>query len=141
MFCGSPKQVADQMEEWFTAPACDGFVLAATHMPGSYEDVVRLLDETSHAIQFNRELLRAALEHLPQGISVVDQELRLVAWNRRYIELLDYPEGLIAMGRPIEEVFRYNGQRGLLGGGEGGDAEEMIARRLAHMRAGHAYTH
>ena len=31
------------MEEWFTAPACDGFVLAATHMPGAYEDVVRLL--------------------------------------------------------------------------------------------------
>jgi FMN-dependent oxidoreductase (nitrilotriacetate monooxygenase family) len=43
MFCGSPKQVADQMEEWFAAPACDGFVLAATHMPGYYDDVVRLL--------------------------------------------------------------------------------------------------
>jgi len=37
MFCGSPKQVADQMEEWFTAPACDGFVLAASNMPGAYE--------------------------------------------------------------------------------------------------------
>jgi alkanesulfonate monooxygenase SsuD/methylene tetrahydromethanopterin reductase-like flavin-dependent oxidoreductase (luciferase family) len=34
MFCGNPRQVADQMEEWFTAPACDGFVLAATSMPG-----------------------------------------------------------------------------------------------------------
>jgi FMN-dependent oxidoreductase (nitrilotriacetate monooxygenase family) len=43
MFCGNPKQVADQMEEWFTAPACDGFVLAATNMPGSYDDIVRLL--------------------------------------------------------------------------------------------------
>jgi FMN-dependent oxidoreductase (nitrilotriacetate monooxygenase family) len=43
MFCGNPKQVADQMEEWFTAPACDGFVLAATHIPGLYDDVVRLL--------------------------------------------------------------------------------------------------
>jgi alkanesulfonate monooxygenase SsuD/methylene tetrahydromethanopterin reductase-like flavin-dependent oxidoreductase (luciferase family) len=43
VFCGTPKTVADQMEEWFTAPACDGFVLAATHMPGAYEDVVRLL--------------------------------------------------------------------------------------------------
>jgi alkanesulfonate monooxygenase SsuD/methylene tetrahydromethanopterin reductase-like flavin-dependent oxidoreductase (luciferase family) len=43
MFCGSPKQVADQMEEWFTAPACDGFVLAASDMPGAYDDVVRLL--------------------------------------------------------------------------------------------------
>jgi len=43
LFCGNPKQVADQMEEWFAAPACDGFVLAATHMPGYYDDVVRLL--------------------------------------------------------------------------------------------------
>ena len=29
------------------------------------EDVVRLLDETSHAILFTRELMRTALEHLP----------------------------------------------------------------------------
>ncbi|HEX3882287.1 MAG TPA: LLM class flavin-dependent oxidoreductase [Stellaceae bacterium] len=43
MFCGNPKQVADQMEAWFTAPACDGFVLASTSLPGSHEDVVRLL--------------------------------------------------------------------------------------------------
>ena len=31
------------MEEWFTSGACDGFVLAATHCPGAYEDVVRLV--------------------------------------------------------------------------------------------------
>ncbi|MGH7045569.1 MAG: hypothetical protein ACREE2_04165 [Stellaceae bacterium] len=31
------------MEEWFTAPACDGFVMAATSMRGAYDDVVRLL--------------------------------------------------------------------------------------------------
>ncbi|MGE5269067.1 MAG: NtaA/DmoA family FMN-dependent monooxygenase [Thiohalocapsa sp.] len=43
MFCGNPRQVADQMEEWFAAPACDGFVLAATNMPGAYDDAVRLL--------------------------------------------------------------------------------------------------
>jgi Luciferase-like monooxygenase len=43
MFWGNPQQVADQMEEWFTAPACDGFVLAASSMPGAYDDVVRLL--------------------------------------------------------------------------------------------------
>lgn len=43
MFCGSPRRVADQMEEWFTAPACDGFVLAAASMPGAYDDLVRLL--------------------------------------------------------------------------------------------------
>ncbi len=41
-FVGTPKMVADQMEEWF-GTACDGFVLAATHMPGSYDDFVRLV--------------------------------------------------------------------------------------------------
>jgi hypothetical protein len=35
--------IADQMEEWFVGGACDGFVMAATHMPGSYEDFVRLV--------------------------------------------------------------------------------------------------
>ena len=39
---GSPAQVADQMEEWF-GTACDGFVLAAGHSPGSYADFVRLV--------------------------------------------------------------------------------------------------
>jgi FMN-dependent oxidoreductase (nitrilotriacetate monooxygenase family) len=43
VFVGTPTQVADQMEAWFSGQACDGFVIAATHMPGAYEDVVRLV--------------------------------------------------------------------------------------------------
>ncbi len=31
------------MEEWFEGDACDGFVIAATHVPGAYEDVVRMV--------------------------------------------------------------------------------------------------
>jgi hypothetical protein len=31
------------MEGWLTAPPCDGFVPAASSMPGAYDDVVRLL--------------------------------------------------------------------------------------------------
>ena len=43
LFTGTPTQVADQMEHWFQMEACDGFVLAATHMPGAYEDFVNLV--------------------------------------------------------------------------------------------------
>ncbi len=43
IFCGTPTDVADQMEEWFTARACDGFVLVATQMPGAFEDFTRLV--------------------------------------------------------------------------------------------------
>ena len=42
-FVGTGPDVADQMEEWFNPGACDGFVIAATHSPGAYEDVVRLV--------------------------------------------------------------------------------------------------
>lgn len=40
---GGPKEVADQFEAWFAAPACDGFVLSASHVPGAYEDFVRFV--------------------------------------------------------------------------------------------------
>jgi FMN-dependent oxidoreductase (nitrilotriacetate monooxygenase family) len=42
VFTGSPARIADQMEEWF-GTACDGFVVAASHAPGAYEDFVRLV--------------------------------------------------------------------------------------------------
>lgn len=43
LFAGTAEEVADGLEEWFTDEACDGFVIAATHVPGAYEDFVRLV--------------------------------------------------------------------------------------------------
>ena len=37
---GAPKEVADRLEQWFVERACDGFVIAATHVPGAYQDFV-----------------------------------------------------------------------------------------------------
>lgn len=102
------------------------------------EDVIRLLDETSHAIVFSQERLRATLEHLSQGVSVVDKDLRLVAWNRRYQELFAYPPDLVHVGQPIENLFRHNAERGLLGEG---DVEALVARRMEHLQRGTAYVH
>ncbi len=101
------------------------------------EDVVRIADEASEVLQFNRALLQGAIENITQGISVVDQSLKLVAWNRRYLELFNYPDGLISVGRPIADIIRYNAERGLCGPGE---AEVHVARRLHWMRQGRAHT-
>ena len=55
-FIGAPKDVADGLEEWFATGACDGFVLAATHMPGAYEDFARLVvPELQRRGLFHRE--------------------------------------------------------------------------------------
>jgi FMN-dependent oxidoreductase (nitrilotriacetate monooxygenase family) len=40
---GSAKDVADKLEELFVDRACDGFVVAGTHVPGSYADFVRFV--------------------------------------------------------------------------------------------------
>jgi hypothetical protein len=53
---GTPDAVADGLEEWFTTEACDGFVVAATHMPGAYDDFVRLVvPELQRRGLFHRE--------------------------------------------------------------------------------------
>ena len=43
VFCGTPDNIAMDMSEWFNEGACDGFMLAATHIPGAYEDFVRMV--------------------------------------------------------------------------------------------------
>jgi PAS domain-containing protein len=75
-------------------------------------EVVSLLDEASQELRFNRELLAATLENISQGISVVDADMRLVAWNRRYLEMFDYPDGMVYVGRPVADLIRYNAERG-----------------------------
>ena len=89
-------------------------------------------------IELNRGLLRATLEHLPQGVSVVDADLRLIAWNRRYREIFDYPPELVHVGQSVEALMRFNAARGLFGRG---DVEESIRRRTHYLRTGSPHTH
>src|SRR5699024_10734206 len=67
-------------------------------------DMAQLLDQTADAVQFNRSILQAALENVDHGISVIDHELRLVAWNNRYLQLFDYPPGQIGRASCRERV-------------------------------------
>lgn len=96
-------------------------------------EVVSLLDEASQELRFNREVLSTTMENISQGVSVVDADMRLVAWNRRYQELFGYPDGMLYVGRPVADLIRWNAQRGEMGGG---DIEEQVRRRIAHLRAG-----
>ncbi|AKS42872.1 PAS domain-containing hybrid sensor histidine kinase/response regulator [Wenzhouxiangella marina] len=96
-----------------------------------FDEVVSLLDQTSQKLKFRQELLQSAMENLSEGISVVDGELRLVAWNRSYLDMFDYPDGLIHIGRPIREVLEFNARRGRMGEGE---VDELVERRMEWLR-------
>ena len=100
------------------------------------EDIVSIVGEASQAVQFNQELLHATIENIDQGISVVDSDMQLVAWNQRYLKLFDYPSGLIKINQPIADVIRFNALRGECGPG---DPEEHVAKRMRFMSEGNSH--
>lgn len=96
-------------------------------------EVMSLLDEAGQELRFNRQVLSTTLENMTQGVSVVDAQMRLVAWNGPYQQMFGYPEGMLYVGRPVSDLIRWNAERGELGPG---DVETQVQRRLAHMQAG-----
>jgi alkanesulfonate monooxygenase SsuD/methylene tetrahydromethanopterin reductase-like flavin-dependent oxidoreductase (luciferase family) len=40
---GTAEQIADQMEEWLTTEAADGFIIQASYLPGGFEDFIELV--------------------------------------------------------------------------------------------------
>ncbi len=103
--------------------------------------VMAVLDEASQDLRFSRDILWTTLENLDQGVSVVDDEMKLVAWNRRYQELFGYPAGMLHVGRPVADLIRFNIEAGRLGAAEAVDAEEEIRKRLGFMRSGSSYVY
>lgn len=72
--------------------------------------------------------LQAGVDLLDRGLSVFDADLRMVAWNRAFLELLDFPPELAFVGASFESFIRYNARRG-----EYGDQpeDEAVRERVA----------
>ncbi|MEW9798303.1 PAS domain-containing hybrid sensor histidine kinase/response regulator [Alteromonas sp. CYL-A6] len=100
-------------------------------------DLVEWVEEASQSFQFNHEVLQSSVQHIEQGISVLDDKLCLLAWNERYVELFRYPRGFLKAGMPIETLLTYNAERGLLGNVD--DVAQEIHKRISFMRGGSRY--
>src|SRR5690606_18481360 len=99
-------------------------------------EVVAVLDEAGQALRFNREILSSTLENIDQGVSVVDGEMRLVAWNCSYQQPFGYPDGMLYVGRPVADLIRYNAEHGELGQLSADAIEPQVDKRIAYMREG-----
>lgn len=93
----------------------------------SRDAALALLDEASANLQYNRDLLQHALDHARQGITVYDQDLQLVCWNREFCELFGIPKDMLHRGMGLEELVRFNAMRGIYGPG---GMDDHIGNRL-----------
>lgn len=98
------------------------------------DEIAVLVEEaSSQRQQYSQDLLQSAIENASEGISIVDSELNLVAWNKKYVDLFDYPSELIYQGSPVSDLIRFNVRRGLCGVGK---IDEQVNKRLVHLRNG-----
>lgn len=110
--------------------------LLRKQQPLQLEDFVSLMGGSSRQLQFSQQLLQTTIETIPQGISVVDDNMNLVAWNSRYEAMFQYPERLLYIGCPIANIYQFNAERGYFGDS---DVEATVQRRLALLQEGSAY--
>jgi len=91
------------------------------------EGALLLLDDASAAIQYNRDLLQSAIDHVRQGIAVFDHDYNLICWNRQFRHLLRLPPDMGRVGVPLDEILR----KVLTTASFEGDPETALARRFA----------
>lgn len=100
------------------------------------EAVTRAVGEATQVLRFNQRLLEAALENMSQGISVVDAQLQLVAWNSRYAALFKFPPELLQVGQPVANLTAWALGQLDIGNADGDSPARALQRRVAHMRRG-----
>jgi len=93
----------------------------------SPQAALKLLDDASAAIQYNREILQSAIDHVQEGIAVFDKDLQLICWNSQFVEMLDLPPDIGRLGAGLDEILRVAAERGDFGSGQ---SNELVADRL-----------
>lgn len=72
-------------------------------------------------------ILELTMEAMEQGISFFDADLKVVVFNRRFLEILGLPMDRFQPGDSFEKMIRFNAERGDYGPG---DVEEQVRSRV-----------
>ena len=93
----------------------------------SSQSTMKLLDDASEALQYNRDLFQSALDQVRHGLSVFDKDMRLICWNRQFRDLLELPPEIGRVGAPLDKLLKMLAERGDFGPG---NIDQLIESRL-----------
>ena len=99
-----------------------------TGLVGTFEDITERkkaelqLINSENLARIRTEELQVTLANMKQGVSVFDENAKLILWNERYIEIFEKPQGEIWEGVPFKDLIDAEKIRGDIDG----DVDEMI---------------
>ena len=93
----------------------------------------KVLEAKLHHQEANR-LLELTLSNIEQGIVVYNADMHVAKWNKKYEELMGFPEGWLHTDRTIEDYFRFNAERGEYGPIGEQNVDETVARRMEELQ-------
>jgi diguanylate cyclase (GGDEF)-like protein/PAS domain S-box-containing protein len=83
-----------------------------------------------------RDVMKTIIDNFPGAISLCDTELRLTAHNDQFMTLLDFPPELFAKGwAHLQDLARFNAQRGEYGPGDPEQQVQVIVERTTNVQA------
>ena len=108
--------------------------LAISSRGMAFDQVAKLVEDNStQQLDFSRTVLQSAIENVSEGISVIDSELKLVAWNKQYLDIFGYPEEFIYIGCPISQLTHFNlSQQGYFAK----DIDLQVKKRIQYIMEG-----
>jgi PAS domain S-box-containing protein len=105
-----------------------GFVTIYTDITARKE-AERKLQEAKEEIERARAYLHSVIGHLPQGVTVINENLDIIVWNKAFTDILEIPETVMPLGAivPYSRAISYVAKRGDYGPG---DPDEQVAQRV-----------
>jgi diguanylate cyclase (GGDEF)-like protein/PAS domain S-box-containing protein len=118
-------QMADPSQPTMRRQSMSGRTLAIRYRPmadggwvGTYEDVSDL-DRVEAEVREQNRRFDAALENMAQGLTLLDGDLRMVACNRRYIELYGFDPAHVKPGILLHDIIKHGIEIGAFAPGDG----------------------
>ena len=117
-YVGRRSQLKQQGSGTFQLNLADGRWLQIRESVTSDGGVVSIQADITERKRAEAELaeksaiLENTLNAMDQGIAMYDGDFNLLAWNRAFSELRDFPESELYRGKPLSEVARYQAEHG-----------------------------
>jgi diguanylate cyclase (GGDEF)-like protein len=88
----------------------------ATHEDITEKQLIdALLLASAEELKRANERIEVAISNMSQGLCLFDADKNLVISNRRYQEMYDLPDRLVAVGTPLHEILQFYADRGETG--------------------------